>query len=111
MSEQQANDPQARADQASAGEDVAANGEGSAGEHAAQASSARISTEQLENERAHGDGNLFPDAGSLFEPEPVDTPEQLEAEVEEAEAHDTRFATGPDESGVAESNFGQNTAE
>ena len=42
MSEQQANDPQARADQASAGEDVAANGEGAGGEIAGEASAARI---------------------------------------------------------------------
>ncbi|WP_371029098.1 hypothetical protein [Pseudoclavibacter sp. JSM 162008] len=111
MSEQQANDPRARADQASAGEDVAANGEGSGGESAGHESAARISTEQLANERANGDGHLFPDAGSLFEPEPVDTPQELEAEVEEAEKHDKRVASGPDEWGVAESNFGQNTSE
>ncbi|WP_424467850.1 hypothetical protein [Pseudoclavibacter helvolus] len=111
MSEQHANDPQARADQASAGEDAAANGEGSGGERAAASTAERISAEQLENERSHGDGKLFPDAGSLFEPEKVDTPDELEAEVEEAEQHDTRFADGPDEWGVAESNFGQNTSE
>lgn len=111
MSEQQANDPQARADQASAGEDVAANGEGSGAETASEASASRISSEQLANERANGDGNLFPDAGSLFEPEHADTPDELEAEVEEAEKHDKRFATGPEEWGVAESNFGQNTTE
>ncbi|MGO2748836.1 MAG: hypothetical protein ACTIA6_02155 [Pseudoclavibacter sp.] len=111
MSEQQANDPQARADQASAGEDVAANGEGTGGQSAGQASAERISAEQLDNERANGDGNLFPSAGSLFEPERVDTPDELEAEVEEAETHDKRFATGPDEWGVSESNFGQNTTE